>query len=365
MNGRTVFVALLTTALSSIPGQAQRAEQGAPPAVSAAIAAKRPVFAGACKACPWGILAKVTADALRFYGYETAICWVCWSTLGTRYMADRTKPTMPQNAQFEVPEYVEPPPDAVPDIGATGEWNLVEAWNGTGPYAQDGKQRRNYRVIAVIRTTNYLLAAASRRSGITNLRQIKDRQAPTWIAGNNPIIFEYYGINVDDLKAKGGGMVPPVGTGVTAAGESRVTREKRAAADVFIGAAPLVNTPEQRMWYEASQLNDLVFLDLDESLLARLASQPAYERATAPLGLRRGVDRPIPSVIRPNHVIYVRDDAPDDFAYTVAKALDEHRELFQTQLMPLYYDPRTVAVSKIIPLHPGALKYYRERAYIK
>jgi hypothetical protein len=152
---------------------------------------------------------------------------------------------------------------------------------------------------------------------------------------------------------------------MTATGESRVTREKRAAADVFIGAAPLVNTPEQRMWYEASQLNDLVFLDLEESLLARLASQPAHERATAPLGLLRGVDRPIPSVIRPNHVIYVRDDAPNDFAYTVAKALDEHRELFQMQLMPLYYDPQTVAVSKVIPLHPGALKYYRERSYIK
>jgi hypothetical protein len=29
------------------------------------------------------------------------------------------------------------------------------------------------------------------------------------------------------------------------------------------------------------------------------------------------------------------------------------------QLVP--YDPQTVAVSKTIPLHPGAIKYYRER----
>lgn len=63
--------------------------------------------------------------------------------------------------------------------------------------------------------------------------------------------------------------------------------------------------------------------------------------------------------------IYVRDDAPDDFAYTVPKALDEHRDLFQVQLEPWYYDHRTVADSKTIPLHPGALKYYRERGYIK
>lgn len=353
-----VSTALVVLIVGWMPVRAQRSGGGN--SANANIATKRPVFAGACKACPWGILAKVTADALRFYGYETTICWVCWSTLGPRYMGDRTKPTMPPNAQFEVPEYIEPPPDAVPDIGATGEWNLVDAWNGTGAYSGDGRQRRNYRVIAVLRTSAYILAAASRKSGITNLRQIKDRAQPTWIAGNNNIVFEYYGIDVAQLKAKGGGVVPPVGTG-----EGRVTREKRAAADVFIGNAVMANTPEQRMWYEASQLNDLVFFDLEEPLLVRLASQPGYERATVPLAFLRGVDRAIPTVMRPNHFIYVRDDAPDSFAYDVAKALDEHRDLFQLQIEPWYYDPRTVAVSKTIPLHPGAIKYYRERGYVR
>jgi TRAP-type uncharacterized transport system substrate-binding protein len=33
--------------------------------------------------------------------------------------------------------------------------------------------------------------------------------------------------------------------------------------------------------------------------------------------------------------------------------------------MPFYYDPDTVAVSKVIPMHPGAMKYYRERGYVK
>lgn len=40
-----------------------------------------------------------------------------------------------------------------------------------------------------------------------------------------------------------------------------------------------------------------------------------------------GVDRLIPTVMRPNHLIYVRDDAPDDFAYAAARALDEHRDI--------------------------------------
>ncbi len=358
---RCVLVAaLFLTAVELSPVWSQRAADAAKPVVSDTIAAKKPVFAGACKACPWGILAKVTADALRFYGYDTTICWVCWSTYGPRQMGDKIKPVMPPGAEYTNAGLIEPPPDAVPDISATSESNLIDAWNGTGPYAPDNKPRRNYRVVAVIRTTTYMLAAASRKSGITSLRQIKDRKEPTWIVGSNNIIFDYYGIKIDDLKAKGGGIMPQVGTG-----PGMVTREKRASGDVFIGTGLLANTPEQRLWYEASQLNDLVFLDFEEPLIAKLAAVPGYERATVPLALFRGVDRPIPTVMRPNHLIYVRDEAPDDFVYTVAKALDEHRQLFQMQIEPWYYDPDTVAVSKVIPLHPGALKYYRERGYVK
>jgi hypothetical protein len=202
------------------------------------IVAKRPVFAGACKACPWGILASVTAQALRYYGYDTQICWVCWSNFGPREMADETKPTMPPGAEANDPEYVEPPPDAVPDISATSESNLIDAWNGTGPYARDHKQRRNYRIITVVRTTTYMLAAASKKSGITDLRQIKDRTHATWIVGSNDIIFDYYGIKSADLRAKGGGVIPAVGP------SDKASRDRRAMADVFIGTGLLANTPE-------------------------------------------------------------------------------------------------------------------------
>jgi TRAP-type uncharacterized transport system substrate-binding protein len=64
-------------------------------------------------------------------------------------------------------------------------------------------------------------------------------------------------------------------------------------------------------------------------------------------------------------VIFARDDAPDSFTYTLAKALDEHQELFRMQMDPFYYDVRMVAKSTVIPMAPGALRYYRERGYIK
>ena len=188
ITSRFAFAFVLAFAFALSPGGAQTPRPQSGSAVSATIAAKKPVFAGACKACPWGILAKVTSDALSFYGYQTTICWVCWSSFGPREMGDKTKPVVPPGA-LDDPQYVEPPPDLVPDISATSESNLIDAWNGTGPYARDHKQRHNYRVIAVIRTSTYMLAAASKKSGITNLRQIKDRAEPTWIVGNNAINF--------------------------------------------------------------------------------------------------------------------------------------------------------------------------------
>lgn len=318
---------------------------------------KRPLFGGACKACPWGVLASVTKEALEPAGYDVQICWVCWSSYGPREMADKTKPVWPAEADNVPKAYLELPPDAIPDISATSELNLIAAWNGVGPYAKDNRQRRNYRVIAAVQQPNFLMIAANKSSGITDLSQVKNRTKPTWIEIVNrdaaiDKVLAYYGITEDALKANGGGFI------------HTSERRPRAAADLFVGGALLVNTPEQRVWYEASQLDDLIFFDMPAPLLAGLAQVPGYSRAIAPLALLRGVDRPIPTVMRSAHVIYVRDDAPDSFTYAVAKALDEHQELFRMYGDPFYYDARLVAHSPVVPVAPGALQYYRERGYV-
>ena len=321
------------------------------------IAAKRPVFAGACKACPWGILASVTKEALKPYGYDVKICWVCWSSYGPREMADKTKPVMPQGTLVD-PAYIEPPPDLVPDISATSLTNLTDAWNGTGAYAPDHKLRRNFRIVALVQQPNYLIAAATKASGIASLAAIKDRSAPTWVMAEgtpaSDAVLAHYGVTAEGLKAKGGGFI-----------SREASREERAKADVFIGGGLLVNTPEQRVWYEVSQMDDLNYFNMDDALLAKLAMLPDYKRATLPLAILRGVDRPIPTVMRSTHVIYVRNDAPDSFAYAVAKALDEHRDIFRLQAAPWYYDTKMIATSSSIPMHPGALQYYRERGYVQ
>jgi uncharacterized protein len=363
-NGWMRVFSLLLVLAAAAPAASETAADGsmagvAPTSVVAptGIDVKRPLFGGACKACPWGVLAAVTKEALKGAGYDVQICWVCWSSYGPREMADRSKPVWPAEARNVPKAYLELPPDAVPDISATSEINLIAAWNGTGPYAKDARPRRNYRVIAAVQQPNFLMIAANKTSGITDLSQVRSRTKPTWIAVVNrdaaiDKILAYYGITEDALKSHGGGFL------------HTSQRRARAAADLFIGGAVLADTPEQRVWYEASQLDDLAFFDLPAPLLADLAQVPGYSRVTAPLALLRGVDRPIPTVMRSAHVIYVRDDAPDSFTYDVARALDEHQDLFRMQGDPFYYDTRLVAHSAVVPMAAGALRYYRERGYV-
>jgi uncharacterized protein len=69
--------------------------------------------------------------------------------------------------------------------------------------------------------------------------------------------------------------------------------------------------------------------------------------------------------VRTGHAIFGRDDMPDDFAYAVAKAMDEQRGLLQWSDLPFSYNRYTVWKAFDVPLHPGAARYYRERGYMK
>ena len=76
-------------------------------------------------------------------------------------------------------------------------------------------------------------------------------------------------------------------------------------------------------------------------------------------------DTPVASVGTSGTAIYAREDVPEAFAYAVAKAIDEHHDLLKWANMPFSYDPKTVADGAGLPLHLGALRYYRERSYVK
>jgi TRAP transporter TAXI family solute receptor len=327
-------------------------------APAAALENPKPVFGGACKICPWGALGDIVQNAMQPYGYDVQVCYNCNRADSPRFVADARTPP-PYEPDPVVPEIMAPrnaPGMGPVDFGATAIQFLVGAYRGSGVYSRE-KPRTNLRLIANIQSPNYLMIAAKKETGITDLAQVKAKKWPVRIylagvgGGQEADILSYYGLSRQAIEGAGGHV------GNTAA--------DRANFDVVIGAGGgLTFAPEWRVWTEITQNNDLVFLGLPDELLDKLARNTEQSRGIVPAGLYRGVDHPIPTLVRNGTVIYARAAMPDALAYEIAKILDERQDLLQWSHLNYSYNIHDVWKAFEVPLHPGAARYYRERHYM-
>jgi len=318
-------------------------------------AVRKPVLGGACPLCPWGKMAEIVKEAMAPYGWDIQICYVCAG--GPREARMVAGAMMPQRRPTDTDTH--PLPNGPIDFGVTGSQFLQWAYLGIDVFANDPEgPRRHLRMVANLQEPTWLLVAVKADSGITSLSDIVEKRlavdmvARTSIGGGVvPGILNYYGLSKERVESFGGTY--------------RGDYDHGEDADVVIGFGSNVTAPEYVLWTELSQRYDLKWLELAPDLRERLAKDLYLEQKNVPLGLFRGVDRPIPTVARTGTVIYGRTDMPDDFAYTLAKAMDEHQELLQWSHMNFSYNWRTVWKAFDVPLHPGAARYYRERGYMK
>jgi uncharacterized protein len=320
------------------------------------IAAKRPVLQAACQYCPWGALGDVVKKAMSFHGYDVAICYACSGEDGARIVSRRLMPPEVSDRQFAEGTGLQP--QAPIDFGVTNAEFVQRAYAGKGGYQRDGPLT-NLRVIARIESPAYLMIAATRSSGITDLRQIAERKMPIRIMagvisnlGSIDAVLKYYGFTSKDVASWGGKIL--VGNALL----------RNPNFDVIMGIGVLANYPEGGMWYEMTQKKDLVFLPVPQQLREQFVRENGGVLVNLPFRFMRGVgDEPVPTVGFSGIDVYGRDDLPEGFAYDVAKSLDEKRELIRWTNQPFSYDPMTVADGRGVPLHPGAIEYYRTRGY--
>ena len=336
----------------------QGAETKPDDAQASGIAVKKPVFGGACKICPWGALGEIVQRMMRPYGYDVQMCYNCNRTDAPRIVAEARVP--PHERDQGVSAILSPPnaPGLGPvDFGATTLKFLVEAYRGTGVYAGE-KPRTNLRLIANIQEPSYVLVAVKQDTGITDLAQVKQKRWPVrvliaGVEGNIAnSVLEYYGLTRTAIEAAGGQV-----------GNSAADRDK---FDIVIGGGGGMTTaPEWSIWSEVSQKFDLVFLELPQELLAKLSHETGQDLGLIPIGLYRGIDHPLRTLVRTGTVVYGRADMPDEFAYVVAKAIDEQQDQLQWSHLQFSYNVHNVWKANEVPLHPGAARYYKEMGYMK
>ena len=348
-----VTVGVLASLTLLVNAQAGAAQEAASEETGYAV--RKPVFGGSGPTSGWGAIGTVVKEAMAAYDWDIQLCRSCaGAARAARLVAGAEVPARPRPGSDDPP-----PPNGPLDFGATGPHYLWWAYQGTHDYANDAEgPRTGLRLVANIQTPSYLLVAVEADSGITDLGQldqIKARGLPIRIRVHYqsrafaPPILDYYGLSEETTEIFGG--------------PARNTIDEGETVDVMIGFGSLSgHYPD---WLELDQKLDLRFLELPPELRTTLAEDLDLEERALPVGVFRGVDRAINAVAHTGTALYGRDDMPDDFAYTLAQAMDEQQHLLQWVNVSYSYNPHTVWKAYGVPLHPGAARYYRERGYLE
>ncbi len=230
-------------------------------------------------------------------------------------------------------------------IGMVTMGIALQGWNGAGDWTA-GKQFRNMRALFPMYDTPFQLVAL-RKSGITALQQINKRcieVGPRAGTGGTyiPAIIKLLGLEADIKYGPMGDFATGLLTG-------------KCDAVVTMTAAP--NPALSR----AETQEPLNFIALTpEQIDAIRKAMPELSPSTVPAKTYASLDKDYGTFGVYNFGI-VRADLPDDLVYQLVKVLFENRQ-WLTQQLPAGLGPVPQDVDKdtFLPLHPGALRYYRE-----
>src|SRR5262249_35581778 len=272
----------------------------AEPAQETGFAVRRPIMAGACPTCIWGPIAVLTKQVLVSYGYDVQVCYNCNRQLSVPSVA-KAMDTPPLN-EWDVILGDPPPPKGKVDFGVTNSHTLWRAYTGDG--YDDGPQQ-HLRMIAYIEDLHLIQAAAKRSLGLTGLEDVASKRlAITLLVDRSPFvppILGHYGL--DQLESWGGTIKSGFG------GEHAANRGD---FDVVITAhGALAGNIENDLLYEVTQRFDLQFLEFAPSLMNELSKRFLLEIVPVPIGLLKGVDKPMMTLARNGQSVYGRQDMPD------------------------------------------------------
>lgn len=372
-----VLLPVTLSAQASPTNNSQPAAAATKPASqSTGYATHSPVLAGACKFCVWGALADTVQQSMHGTGWNIRVCYTCaggekevinvedhvnGATLAYNPTSLEAEGVPPSEVSYEEP----PPPNAPVDFGIATPSFLWWGYSGQETKAgmSDLPPFKDLRLIGTIVQPIFLVTAATTQSGITSLADVKtlvSEGKPVHIVWDNGIssvaaqtVLSYYGLSVASIEAAGGTV------------ESGINPADRSPVDVVIYTGDLSEADEFNVLYQLSQQYNLNYFQLPKALLHELTGDYDMVPLTMPDGFLRGVWKPIQTVGYLGDSVYGRCDMPNQFAYDVAKALNQNQLLLETGFEHFSYDPAQVWKAYGVPLAAGAEQYYRQMGYIK
>lgn len=164
-----------------------------------------------------------------------------------------------------------------------------------------------------------------------------------------------YGLEYKDVEAWGGKIV-------YALFPDGVNMIRDGHADALASFAS-INPPFARDLVAAREMR---LMQYGDDVVKRISAKTGLQLHTIPGGTYKGTDVPFLTLKDPT-IFLVRPDMADAVAYHITKLLNEHKERL-TQALPDYrdFDPKVApTIDKVVPLHPGARRYYEEKGLLR
>ncbi|HEY2919996.1 MAG TPA: TAXI family TRAP transporter solute-binding subunit [Candidatus Binatia bacterium] len=240
---------------------------------------------------------------------------------------------------------------------------LALAVRGTGPFAAP----ISLRAITIIPSPDQLAFAVTERTGLTSLHEIRERRFPLRVSMRgqrdhalHPVVKEVLAaadFSLDDIVSWGGQVRYDDGL---PSKDNRLGAMQRGEVDMIIDEAV-------RGWVNSAAETGIRVLPLDESVLSKL-EEVGFRRAVIPKARYPKLSDDVPTLDFSGFAVYTHADAPAVIVTAVCAALEARKDRIGWQEpgpLPLERMCRdTPDGPLVIPLHPAAERFWRERGYL-
>ena len=240
---------------------------------------------------------------------------------------------------------------------------LALAVRGTGPFAAPIPLR----AITIIPSPDQLAFAVTERTGVKSLHEIRERRYPLRISMRgqrdhalHPVVKEVLataGFSLDDIVSWGGQVRYDDGLPMM---DNRIGAIGRDEVDMIIDEAV-------RGWVNSALELGMRVLPLDEAMLTELESI-GLGRAVIPKARYPKLAADVPTLDFSGFAVYTHANVPDAVITSICAALEARKDRIGWQEpgpLPLERMCRdTPDGPLVIPLHPAAERFWRERGYL-
>jgi len=240
------------------------------------------------------------------------------------------------------------------DMGvAQSDWQY-HAYNGTSKF--EGNQFENLRSVFSVHGEPFTVVARA-DSGITNFDDLFGKRVNVGNPGSGQratmdVVLEAMGKSTDDFAL---------------ASELKPAEQSAALGDNKVDAIVYTVGHPNGSIQEATSTVDAKLVDVTgEAIDALVNDNPYYAKAVIPGGLYSGNDEDT-ETFGVKATFVTSADVPDDVVYTVVKAVFDNFDRFKG-LHPAFANLKEedmISAGLSAPLHPGAVKYYKERGWME